>query len=213
MSLLHTLDLTLFRHINGLWTHPLADHFFSFISNFGLLKLPLAAFVIGLLLWGGYRERLLLVLLALCLLIGDAGFDWAIKISANRPRPFQALENVRHVRPEGWGYRVEMTSYEPWKTGHSMPSGHTCNNVALAFLLTRLYGRRAAPWAWLWAALMAYSRIYTGDHYPSDILVSVLLATAYTAGICCAADKLWQKWGGRLAPGLYARHSTLFPCT
>lgn len=209
MDLILQWDVSLFRLINSIGTAPWLDGFLSIIADFSLMKWPLSAAVIIGLIWGGFRARLFLVLTALCLIIGDGGINWTIKKLVNRPRPYQNLEDVRRVKREGLGYRIEHVSQQPWEKGRSMTSGHACNNVALAVLASYLF----APWGrlvWIWALLIGYSRVYTGDHYPSDVLVSFLVATLYTLGICCLVQFLWQHYAPRFLPRLYALHPKLY---
>ncbi len=60
------------------------------------------------------------------------------------------------------------------RRGTSFPSGHTTDNFAALAVLVALF-----RWRGLWylvpASLVAYSRIYVGKHWPSDILASMLL--------------------------------------
>jgi undecaprenyl-diphosphatase len=208
-ELLQSWDIALFRLINDTWSSAWLDGILSFLADFRLMKWPLMLAVLITLIWGGFRARLFLFLMLLALVIGDGGINWTIKKSVNRPRPYQSLEDVRRVKREGFSYRVERVSAEPYEKGRSMTSGHVCNNVALAFLATLLF----APWGrwvWVWAGLIAYSRIYTADHYPSDVAVSIVVALIYTTGICCVVQFLWQQWAPRLFPKTYAQHPRLY---
>ncbi len=64
--------------------------------------------------------------------------------------------------------------------GYSFVSNHAANHFGMAcfFYITT---RRVMPrWAWLglpWAALVAYSQVYVGIHYPLDVLAGALLGT------------------------------------
>jgi undecaprenyl-diphosphatase len=61
-------------------------------------------------------------------------------------------------------------------TGLSFPSAHTSTSVAATLLYSAL-GVPLLPLIGLTAAL-AYSRIYLGVHYPSDLLGGAALGTA-----------------------------------
>jgi undecaprenyl-diphosphatase len=66
-------------------------------------------------------------------------------------------------------------------TTSSFPSGHSSSSFACALVLSRLAPRLTVPLFAL-AALVGYSRVYVGVHYPLDVvagaLFGVLVATA-----------------------------------
>jgi undecaprenyl-diphosphatase len=57
---------------------------------------------------------------------------------------------------------------------HSFPSGHTATAVAGAIVLS-YFVPQAAPLFALLAALIAYSRLYVGVHYPLDVLAGAAI--------------------------------------
>jgi undecaprenyl-diphosphatase len=65
----------------------------------------------------------------------------------------------------------------PPATTHSFPSGHTATSFACASLLAWLAPRLRVPFLAL-AVLIAFSRLYDGDHYPSDVLGGAVLGVA-----------------------------------
>ncbi|MFZ5805615.1 MAG: phosphatase PAP2 family protein [Verrucomicrobiota bacterium] len=187
------VDLQIFRFINGEWTSPAMDRFMALVSDFGFWMIPLACVGLGLLIFGKWRARIFLLLVALSILIGDTGVVQGIRAVVNRSRPWQTLENVRYVDMRG----VEIRTPAPPKEGRSFPSGHVCNNTAVALLASIFY----YPWGmlmWLWVVLMSYSRIYTGAHYPSDVLASIPIAIVYTCLIYLVTKSLLQKFAPKI---------------
>jgi undecaprenyl-diphosphatase len=61
--------------------------------------------------------------------------------------------------------------------GSSFPSGHAATSFAGAVVLAYLF-RRGLPLLLLLAAAIAYSRVYLGVHYPSDVLAGAALGAA-----------------------------------
>ncbi|MGO4384277.1 phosphatase PAP2 family protein [Specibacter sp. RAF43] len=89
----------------------------------------------------------------------------------------------------------------PETGSNSFPSGHVALTVALAwavyFLARNTRWAKAAAVAGPAAAIVvAWSRLYIGVHYPSDVAASFLAATAFV--ILFAG--LWNTYQGRLLP-------------
>jgi undecaprenyl-diphosphatase len=65
---------------------------------------------------------------------------------------------------------------------NSFPSGHAATSFAAAAVLARFVPRWAAVGLYVLAALIAWSRVYVGAHYPLDVvggaLLGLLIATA-----------------------------------
>jgi membrane-associated phospholipid phosphatase len=63
----------------------------------------------------------------------------------------------------------------------SFTSSHAVNHFAFAtFTVSTLAnGNKNYLWLYLWAALIAYSQVYVGVHFPSDILAGGLLGIVF----------------------------------
>jgi undecaprenyl-diphosphatase len=105
--------------------------------------------------------RLLLAVVLAAVLV-----DHVLKPLLPRDRPYVA--DAEHISPIG-----------PRHTNSSMPSGHAAVAVAGAIGLSLVW-RRLRGFAWALAALVVFSRMYLGVHYPTDLLVGMI------AGWACA---------------------------
>ena len=66
----------------------------------------------------------------------------------------------------------------------SFPSGHTCASFARALVLWKILpGNKRLP-ALILAILIAFSRLYVGVHYPSDVLGGFLVGLLSCAVVC-----------------------------
>jgi undecaprenyl-diphosphatase len=81
-------------------------------------------------------------------------------------------ENIQRPRPPLVEKEIQIRA--PQYGGYSFPSNHAANTFAIATFLGACY-----PAAWfsltLFAFIGAYSRVYVGVHYPSDVLAGALI--------------------------------------
>ena len=100
----------------------------------------------------------------------NTGIYSSIKKITDRPRPFEQ-NNVE----------LRVTHHEAKKLTHngSFPSGHAANAFMLAALLT-VAKKRLYLVFYCVASLVAFSRIYLGVHFPSDVLVGAFVGWGTT---------------------------------
>jgi undecaprenyl-diphosphatase len=68
----------------------------------------------------------------------------------------------------------------------SFPSGHSATSFACATVLA-FFVPRAAPLFYVLAAAIAYSRLYVGVHWPTDVIVGSLLGVVTALLLLAAA--------------------------
>jgi undecaprenyl-diphosphatase len=99
-----------------------------------------------------------------------------LKPLGRRRRPDRAVEQVpvaRHVR---------------MPSSTSFPSGHSATSFAFATGVGYILPPAAIPLRAL-AALIAYSRVHTGVHYPGDVIAGALTGTALAQVTTHALDR------------------------
>lgn len=165
------MDVAIFRAING--AHAAALDPIMLAATW----LGVGAgvwFVFALVAMTQPRHRAAAFRAVLALLLTQGLADHIVKPLVGRPRPFEGgVPNARMIQ-------------SPRPTTGSFPSGHAASAVAGAIAMSRIWPQASWAFAAL-GALIAYSRIYVGVHYPSDVLAGALL------GLACA----WLALGGR----------------
>lgn len=170
MSTLAQWDECLFLWLNGFHA-PWLDPVMYTLTNL-MVWLPLYL-ALTWLIFRHYGKEGFLVLagVAVAILLADRITSGIMKPYFERLRPSHAprLEGLVHT----------VNGYKGGKFGFA--SGHAANTIAVALFIW-LALRQAFRWIWVifvWAAIMMYTRIYLGVHYPGDI------ATGMAVGLLC----------------------------
>ena len=141
---------------------------FSFLGSVGTVSV-LCVVILGAFL---YFHRSRLAALLGITMVGMGALDEALKLAFRRPRP--------------------VAFFGPTPNSYSFPSGHAFGSVCFygvlaAILATRVRGT-AAKWSvWtvaiLLMAMIGFSRIYLGVHYPSDVIAGYCAGAVWVAAV------------------------------
>jgi len=161
---LDALDANLFLMINHLPHTRLLNQFFyvmTLIFTGGAAWYTFMALVLWRrpqLGWRMVRESAVPLALAVSLV------EYPIKRYFRRKRPFITIIQAIVIgkKPGSW----------------SFPSGHSATAFAGAWLLSQHFPRKRGL-LYMIASLVAFSRVYLGDHYPGDVVAGSSLGTVF----------------------------------
>jgi undecaprenyl-diphosphatase len=159
MNLLLVIDTCLFLLINHLPHSEISNIIALIISGVGAYGL------IWFLIAGIYflheekRDHQFFIPIITTMLLSFVIVELFLKYFVTRPRPSVEIGAII----------VDLIN-----NGYSFPSGH----AALAFagvVILSAYEKRYRIWLYLLAALIAFSRIYLGKHYPLDVIFGAMI--------------------------------------
>ena len=197
MMTIQSLDAQLLLLINHGTANPLFDVLMPALSAKGyLLVLPFLLYLVLSSIDGKntpekkYLPLAISTVVICCFAVFLAA--WAVdelKSIAERERPCRTIEGIRLITscPQSW----------------SMPSSHAATSFAFVAPILFLIGNRITRFWRLFllvlATLVAFSRMYMGVHYPTDVLAGALLGTAIGMALsivglmvvtrCCKGEK------------------------
>lgn len=167
LETIQQIDVRIFQWVNSGLSNPVFDAVlpwcrekwfwmpaYWFVASFSLINFGKKGWVIilGMVLAAG---------------LADYTSSSIIKKNVQRLRPCNDLERVENI-----------TLRAPCGSGYSFTSSHAANHFAVAVFLIGFMGdiaRWVKPVALSWAALIAFSQVYVGVHYPADVTIGGLL--------------------------------------
>ena len=175
-------DLEIIRGVSFLRNSILNEFFLglTFISS----TIIIFFFLTSLFLWGEHKRRWIL---PLWITLGlSALVSFILKIIIQKPRPFQL--GIISILPV-----LEKASHLIWN--FSFPSFHSMLVFCALPILSKQFKKFKYFWV-VFAGLIAFSRVYFGLHFLSDVIVGGLIG--YLLGIIIVRLEKDHKFGEKI---------------
>ena len=192
---IHHLDQQISLAINS-WHTPFTDQIWTFLSKIQVW-IPMYVAIVAMLIWRlGWKKGLIITLAAVATFGFCDQFSNLIKDAVGRVRPLNdmfMLSNGLNVLEKG------SSSYSFFSAHAANAFGlATCTFTALRHILRREKSRCHMPgwlkaygiWMFIWAPLVAISRVFVGKHYLGDVLVGALVGMAAGYAFLCPPRRI-----------------------
>lgn len=160
LEIISNLDINILNFIRDNLSNPVMDKLMVVITSLG--DKGLIWIVMALILLAVKKYRKIGIILLISLLMTSLLGEGIVKNIVQRPRAFITYPDISIIINQ--------------PTSFSFPSGHTASSFAAAVVL----GHYFKKWSFLFyflATLIAFSRLYLFVHYPSDIIVGIILGS------------------------------------
>lgn len=163
---------------------PLNISFLDYFTTFTHWSYFIVPHVAAILIWRSRPQLFRRYLMAMTITLGiglvvyflsPAAPPWLTADKAPQQDIYRVMANVGRTLNSSLYDRTYSVLGDPNAVA-AMPSLHQAITFML-FLFALHYSRRLALGAFIYAALMAFSLVYTGEHYVIDVLVGCAIAT------------------------------------
>lgn len=179
-------DKELFLTLNGI-NAPWADTIFYYITN-KYTWIPLYA----VLLYALYKKQ------GLTATFGISIAAVILLITATDQITYNVFkQGLERLRPCHDPELIQLVHLVTDRCGgmYGFVSGHSANSFAAAYFVVHQFNKKwLSASLFIWAAVVAYSRVYVGVHFPGDIFFGAIIGLFIAAGVVQFQQWATKKW-------------------
>jgi len=180
------MDLKILIWINeNLHGLPFFNYLFKFITLLG--EVGVVWIITAVIMFFFKRTRKCSIYIFIALLVSLIINDLIFKNIVARPRPFTKSDDIK-------GFIESIGLSLP--TSFSFPSGHSFSSFACATMITLCFKKKGA-FSYILATLIAFSRVFIGVHYLTDILAGIALGALVSIGLYYLCELVIKKYIGK----------------
>ncbi len=173
-------DARVFRFINTRLANPLFDTVMPVITDFDKSKIILLLLWSALVIFGKSKGKWVALALIPLIAASDQISSGLLKPLFQRLRPCEVLGSVHFWNSDSGWITTPIEVTRSYKSSFSFPSGHAANITASMLFIGLIY-RKLLVYLLVIAAIVSFSRIYVGVHWPLDVSAGIVLGILLAA--------------------------------
>ncbi len=173
----YKFDWNVFQFIETYLWNPVLDTVLKIITTTGKWGAIFLVIAVGLFVYGFFtrkdKQKQAAMAVAFSVLVMELISNLIVKDAIARPRPFNF-----DWSQFAWAGQFNFPEIVSRPDSFSFPSGHAASAFAGAFALNRYY-KKWGVCAYVFAVIMAFSRVYLHVHYCTDVLAGAVFGILY----------------------------------
>lgn len=178
MDAISTFEGNILLWIQNNLRNPFLTPIFTFLTHLGDKGILWIA--ITLIMVAYPRTRRVGITCVISIVLSFTVANLILKPIVNRTRPYEFVEGL-----------VNLIENQHDK---SFPSGHSTNAFAVAWVMFRCFDKKWGVPPLILACVICFTRLYVGVHYPTDVIVGILIGIGASEAAMAIVKRLVRRY-------------------